>query len=66
MPINRTVPAEEGGSGSLVECNTVVPESTVIIPQISDAILLALCPDQSYMVAKQRKCLLTRKIGHGA
>lgn len=47
------IPVEEGGSGSLVECNTVVPERTVIIPQISDAILLALCPDQSYIFAKQ-------------
>lgn len=38
----RHVPVIKGGSGSLVLCNTAVPDNTVINPQSSDAMLLAL------------------------
>ena len=39
------LPVETGGSGSLVLCNTVVPDKTVIKPHNSDAILLILWPE---------------------
>lgn len=35
----------KGGSGSLVLCNTAVPDNTVMKPQSSDAMLLALWPE---------------------
>lgn len=40
--VDMHVPVRGSCSGSLLVCNTVVPESTVTNPQISDAILLAL------------------------
>lgn len=43
--MHETLPVIKGGSGSLVLCNTVVPDNTVINPQSSDVILLALCPE---------------------
>jgi len=36
------LPVLTGGSGSLVLCNTVVPDKTVMKPHSSDAILLTL------------------------
>lgn len=53
-----TLPIEEAGSGSLVLCNTIVPERTVMNPQSTDAILLALWPDQSY---KAKETLINNK-----
>ena len=40
--VDMHVPVRGSVSGSLLVCNTVVPESTVTNPQISDATLLAL------------------------
>lgn len=48
----RVLPAEGSFSGSLVLCKTIVPESTVINPQRTDTMLLALWPDQSYSTRK--------------
>lgn len=47
-----SIPATGGASFSLVECNMIVPESTVMNPHTSDAMLLAFCPDQSYIATK--------------
>lgn len=39
------IPEAVGGSGSLVLCNTAVPDNTVMNPQSSDAMLLTLWPE---------------------
>jgi len=40
--VGDSLPVMTGGSGSLVLCNTVVPDNTVMKPHSSDAILLTL------------------------
>lgn len=42
------LPAIGGGSGSLVLCKTIVPDSTVTNPQSTETMLLALWPAQSW------------------
>lgn len=49
----ESIPETGCGSGSLVLCKTIVPESTVVKPQSTETMLLALWPDQSY--EKQNK-----------
>lgn len=40
--VHEALPVLTGGSGSLVLCNIVVPDKTVMKPHSSEAILLAL------------------------
>lgn len=53
LQLMEALPTDGSFSGSLVLCKTIVPESTVMNPQRTETMLLALWPDQSWSSRKQ-------------